>query len=286
MSLTTASCLSPVYRQFHEFCESECSRQGIAGIDPNQIWTNKTCFAENPTIAVMIPWLGSDNEFPHPDRALSQPRGLLAAGGDLSENRLLAAYRRGIFPWYSAGEPILWWSPDPRMVLYPQELRIQRSLAKRLKRQDYEIRINTAFAQVIRGCAAPRKTHDGTWITPEMMNAYERLHACGTAHSVETWIDGQLAGGLYGIAIGRAFFGESMFARAPDASKIALVHLVRRLEAAEFGLIDCQMNTSHLARFGAREVSRRNFLTQLAELVNYPASDDLWPAPAPFPADD
>jgi leucyl/phenylalanyl-tRNA--protein transferase len=229
----------------------------------------------------MIPWLGHRDEFPHPDHALLQPSGLLAAGGDLSTDRLLAAYRHGIFPWYSAGEPILWWSPDPRMVLYPAELRIQRSLAKRLKRQDYEVRVNTAFAQVIHACAAPRKEHGGTWITPEMIDAYIRLHTIGMAHSVETWIDGQLAGGLYGIAIGRAFFGESMFAQAPDASKIALVHLVRRLEAAKFGLIDCQMNTSHLARFGAREISRRSFLLQLAELVNYLPTKGLWPPPAP-----
>lgn len=234
----------------------------------------------------MIPWLGPSDEFPHPDRALLQPRGLLAAGGDLSAKRLLAAYRRGIFPWYSDGEPILWWSPDPRMVLYPGELRIQRSLRKRLKRQDYDIRINTAFTQVIRACAAPRKEHDGTWITTEMIGAYRALHTIGAAHSVETWINGELAGGLYGIAIGRAFFGESMFARSPDASKVALVHLVRHLESAGFGLIDCQMNTAHLARFGAREISRHSFLLQLAELVNYPQPEGVWPVPAHLPAED
>ena len=178
----------------------------------------------------MIPWLGTDLAFPPVESALAEPNGLLAVGGDLSPRRLLAAYRRGIFPWYSEGDPILWWCPDPRMVLVPGELRVTRSLAKTLRNKTYQVRFDTAFDDVMRGCAAPRPDQPGTWITAEMRAAYGRLHELGYAHSVETWIDGRLAGGLYGVAIGRVFFGESMFTRVRDASKIAFVHLVRRLE--------------------------------------------------------
>lgn len=224
----------------------------------------------------MIPWLESSDPFPALERALKEPDGLLAAGADLSPARLLAAYRRGIFPWYSLGQPVLWWSPDPRMVLFPAEFRMPRSLLKRLRRRDYEIRVDTAFETVMRACAAPRVDATGTWITPDMIAAYCELHCLGHAHSVETWIDGELAGGLYGIALGRAFYGESMFTRAADASKIALAHLVRRLESSNFGIIDCQMNTAHLARFGAREIPRREFSQHLAELVNYPENADVW----------
>jgi leucyl/phenylalanyl-tRNA--protein transferase len=211
----------------------------------------------------MIPWLDADSPFPPPDSALREPNGLLAAGGDLSPARLLAAYRSGIFPWFNRGEPILWWSPDPRMVLFPAELRVSRSLARILRRGKHEVRLDTAFGEVLSGCAAPRRDGAGTWITPEMRHAYLRLHELGHAHSVETWIDGELAGGLYGVALGRVFFGESMFARRTDASKIALAHLVSFLERRGFGMIDCQMTTGHLASLGAREIARREFVGNL-----------------------
>jgi leucyl/phenylalanyl-tRNA--protein transferase len=229
----------------------------------------------------MIPWLEGSMAFPDVGHAMREPNGLLAAGGDLEPERLLSAYRRGIFPWYGQGEPILWWSPDPRMVLVPGEFRLPRSLAKRLRRSDYEVRADSAFYDVIAGCAQPRDGAAGTWITPEMQAAYCRLHVLGHAHSFETWIGGQLAGGLYGVAIGHAFFGESMFTRVSDASKIALVHLVFQLRRWGYGLIDCQMNTAHLARFGAREIPRTLFSQQLAELVNYPTT-----SPAPWRVDD
>lgn len=224
----------------------------------------------------MIPWLEHGDPFPPLSQALREPNGLLAAGDTLSEERLLSAYRSGIFPWYSEGQPVLWWSPDPRMVLFPAEFRVPRSLAKRLRRLDFEIRIDTAFETVMRACAAPRRDGGGTWITEDMIDAYCRLHCMGHAHSVETWIGGRLAGGLYGLALGRMFFGESMFARAADASKIALVALVRRLKNHRFGMIDCQMNTAHLARFGAREIPRQAFSLGLEELVNYPPPADAW----------
>lgn len=224
----------------------------------------------------MIPWLEHDDPFPPVTQARPEHDGLLAAGGSLSPARLLTAYRSGIFPWYSAGQPVLWWSPDPRMVLFPAEFRIPRSLAKRLRRRDFDIRIDTVFETVMRACAAPRNGQSGTWITEEMIAAYVELHHLGHAHSVETWIDGTLAGGLYGIALGRAFYGESMFARAPDASKIALAHLVHRLQKQGFGIIDCQMNTAHLARFGAREIPRDEFSRRLAELVNYEPPAGVW----------
>lgn len=227
-------------------------------------------------MTTMIPWLEQGDDFPPLERALAEPNGLLAAGGDLSPQRLLAAYGRGIFPWYGRNDPLLWWSPDPRMVLFPAELRVPRSLAKRLRRRDFEIRVDSAFDEVIRACAAPRDDGAGTWITAEMISAYCELHRRGHAHSVETWIDGALAGGLYGIALGRAFYGESMFAHAPDASKIALVCLVRQLRRWQYGLIDCQMKTAHLARFGAREIPRSEFSQHLAKLVNCPASAGYW----------
>lgn len=224
----------------------------------------------------MIPWLGPGDPFPPVERALEEPNGLLAAGADLSEARLIDAYAGGIFPWYSAGQPVLWWSPDPRMVLIPAELKIPRSLRKRLARRDYEVRADSAFEEVIRACAEPRRDQDGTWITDEMAEAYLRLHRSGRAHSVETWIGGTLAGGLYGVELGRMFYGESMFARAPDASKIALAHLVRQLARRDCGMIDCQMKTPLLARFGAREIPRREFVRKLAELVNYPRTGRTW----------
>jgi len=230
----------------------------------------------------MVPWLEGDDPFPRLDTALIEPNGLLAAGGDLSVRRLRDAYARGIFPWFNPGDPILWWSPDPRMVLIPDQLHLRRSLRKRLKRRDYEIRVDTAFRRVVSACSAPREGQAGTWITEAMIDAYCALHVAGHAHSVETWIDGELAGGLYGIALGRAFFGESMFTRAPDASKIAFVHLAGQLARSGFGLIDCQMRTDHLASFGAREIPRRAFADRLAELIHYEASDascsSAWPS--------
>ena len=229
----------------------------------------------------MIPWLPESIAFPPLEAALTDPNGLLAAGGDLSPERILTAYRHGIFPWYSAGDPILWWSPDPRMVLRPQALKISRSLAKTLRNSDYEVRLDTAFAEVIAACgSAPRDGQNGTWITSEMQAAYRRLHALGYAHSVETWIDGELSGGLYGIAIGRAFYGESMFARKRDASKIALAHLCAFLSALDFGIIDCQMETAHLASLGARPIARRDFAAALATLTIADGHPGRWPAAA------
>ena len=212
--------------------------------------------------------LGPDLTFPPVEQALDDPNGLLAIGGDLSPQRLLAAYRHGIFPWFSTGQPILWWSPAPRMVLYPQELNISRSMRKRLKQQDYEVRYNTAFREVMQACAETvRPDQDGTWITGPMIEAYATLQELGHALSAETWIDGQLAGGLYGVRIGRMFFGESMFHRVSNASKITFIHLVQELQRQGCGLIDCQMHTSHLASLGAREIPRREFCRQLAELI-------------------
>lgn len=215
----------------------------------------------------MIPWLYGNDPFPPLHQASREYNGLLAAGGDLSVPRLLAAYRRGIFPWFNPDEPILWWSPDPRMVLFPAEFKRSRSLRKRLARTDYTVRVDTAFTRVMRECAAPREGAVGTWISERMIAAYDALHAAGHAHSIETWRVGksggnngeELVGGLYGVAIGRVFFGESMFTRETDASKIALAHLAGWLHAHDFGVIDCQMNTAHLASLGAREISRAEF---------------------------
>jgi len=214
--------------------------------------------------------------FPPVESALRDPNGLLAMGGDLSVERLLDAYRLGIFPWFNPGEPILWWSPDPRMVLVPQEIRVTRSLAKRIRNGGFELRVDTAFADVMRACAAPRDGTLGTWISPAMVAAYTRLFDAGYAHSVETWHDGVLVGGLYGVAIGRMFYGESMFSRMPDASKAALVHLARQLQQWNFGLIDCQMETPHLASLGARTMPRTVFTARLAELVNLPHRLGPW----------
>lgn len=224
----------------------------------------------------MIPWLVPHMPFPSLEAALAKPNGLLAAGGDLTPQRLLEAYRCGIFPWFNAGEPILWWSPDPRMVLLPGELRISRSLNKTLNKGNYEIRMDSVFSQVMQACAAPRKGQSGTWIHPEMISAYAALHEIGLAHSVETWVDGELMGGLYGVSQGKIFFGESMFSHIPDASKIAFVHLVRQLQRWDFGMIDCQMKTAHLASFGAREIPRTEFSQRLRELINYPERVEKW----------
>jgi leucyl/phenylalanyl-tRNA--protein transferase len=214
--------------------------------------------------------LGDDPEaFPPPERA--DRSGLLAVGGDLRPERLLAGYRRGIFPWYSQGQPILWHSPNPRFILLPEWLHVPRSLERVLRRQTYSLRADTAFDAVVQACAdAPRPGQLGTWITSEMQTAYGDLHRRGHAHSVEAWKDGQLVGGLYGVAVGRLFFGESMFSRAPDASKAAFASAARALFAAGCLLIDCQVVTEHLARFGARELPRRRFLQLLAAGVDGP----------------
>ena len=220
----------------------------------------------------MIPWLADGTPFPPIAKALKSPNGLLCAGGDLSPERLVDAYSHGIFPWFSDGDPILWWSPDPRMVLYPEELRVSRSLRKTVARGAYETRYDTAFREVMQACAAPRDGQGGTWIVPEMVDAYTRLHERGLAHSVESWLDGELAGGLYGVALGKVFFGESMFTRAPDASKVALVQLVERLKAAGYRVIDCQQATAHLASLGAREIPRKAFAQLVRESIQYPPS--------------
>ena len=200
-----------------------------------------------------------NSSFPPLEHALAEPNGLLAAGGDLSPERLLDAYSQGIFPWFNEDEPILWWSPDPRMVLFPNELKISQSLRKTIKKHDYQIRTDSQFTQIMEACAQPRKNQAGTWIHPQMIAAYTALHEMGWAHCVETWIDDQLVGGLYGVSIGRIFFGESMFSLKPNASKIAFVHLVQQLQQWQFDLIDCQVRTSHLASLGAREISRGQF---------------------------
>ena len=197
--------------------------------------------------------------FPPTRLALREPDGLLAVGGDLSPERLLAAYRKGIFPWYSEDQPILWWSPDPRAVLFPDELKLSRSLRKTLRKRPFEVTLDQAFTEVMEACAEPRADGLGTWITDEMLNAYTRLHQLGHAHSAECWADGELVGGLYGVALGGVFFGESMFARRTDASKVAFVHLVAQLRAWDFVLIDCQVGTVHLTSLGACAIPRSEF---------------------------
>ncbi|GGY05874.1 leucyl/phenylalanyl-tRNA--protein transferase [Paludibacterium paludis] len=224
----------------------------------------------------MISWLGREPVFPAPETALSNPDGLLAAGGDLSVPRLLAAYSNGIFPWYSDEDPILWWSPSRRMVMFPERLRVTRSLAKTLRNKSYEVTMDRSFRDVIEGCAAPRDGAGGTWIVPEMVEAYCGLFEAGHAHSVEVRMDGELVGGLYGVALGRMFFGESMFSRERDASKIAFVHMVRHLQRHGFAMIDCQMHTPHLESLGANPVLRAPFLATLREQIRYPQADAMW----------
>lgn len=229
----------------------------------------------------MIPWLeGGAPGFPPVSAALDDPNGLLAAGGALSPEWLLEAYRHGIFPWFNAGEPILWWSPDPRLVLIPDAIRISHSLRKTLRRGRFEVRFDTAFAEVIEACAAPREPGLGTWITAEMRRAYCRMHELGVAHSVESWRDGKLVGGLYGMALGRVFFGESMFSHESDASKVALAHLARFLGARGYVMIDCQMTTAHLQSMGAREMSRSDFCAALAIHTPGGGLPGKWPADA------
>lgn len=224
-------------------------------------------------------WLDADTPFPPVDLALSEPDGLLAVGADLSLERLRNAYANGIFPWYSAGEPILWWSPDPRMVLRCEDFSPSHSLRKKLRQIAREeshssprvqVRVNTAFATVMQQCAAPRDGQAGTWITDEMCQAYLDWHQAGDVHSVETWIEGRLAGGLYGISLGGMFFGESMFTRAPDASKIALAYLIKFLRRHDVAWIDCQQQTRHLASLGARPVPRKDFIAHIKATTRRP----------------
>ena len=221
----------------------------------------------------MIPWIKSAHDFPAVDTALVEPNGLLCMGGNLQPETILTAYSRGVFPWYSEGQPILWWSPDPRMVLLPDEFKVSKSLAKTIRAGKFEVRFNTAFADVMAACAAPRGQYAGTWILPAMQAAYTNLHHIGFAHSAETWRDGKLVGGLYGIAMGRMFYGESMFARETDASKVAFVAMVEKLTRDGFQLIDCQQETRHLASFGARPIPRKKFTQQLQELITLNADN-------------
>jgi leucyl/phenylalanyl-tRNA--protein transferase len=207
----------------------------------------------------------SDTSLAFPDvrQALREPDGLLAVGGDLAPDRILAGYRKGIFPWYGEDQPILWWSPDPRTVLFPSRFRVSRSLRKTLRRQTFRVTMDRAFAQVVRGCAAPRRASSGTWITADMAAAYTALHMAGHAHSVECWLDEELAGGIYGVAIGSIFFGESMFSRVTDASKVAFAVLAKQLHAWNFSLIDCQVYSTHLASLGAEQIARDQFVGYL-----------------------
>jgi leucyl/phenylalanyl-tRNA--protein transferase len=231
----------------------------------------------------MQPHTPDINYFPPVELALREPNGLLAMGGDLTPERLLAGYRQGIFPWFSPGDPILWWSPDPRMILIPSELHISHSLTKTLRKNTFTVRTNTAFEQTVRACAAPRAGTNGTWIVDDMIAAYCELHRLGYAHSVETWQNDELVGGLYGVALGRVFFGESMFSRRTDASKFALAQLSRQLQKWDFGLIDCQMHTPHLASLGAREIARADFVSRVRELVNCAPVSDWHFESAPHP---
>lgn len=236
----------------------------------------------------MIPWLGTRTPFPDVSQALSEADGapgLLAVGGDLSPKRLLDAYRHGIFPWFSEGQPILWWSTDPRMVLFTDRLVVSASLKKTLKKvhksmygdHRWQVRFDTAFEDVMRACATPRKDGGGTWISSDIIRGYTGLHNHGYAHSSELWLDGQLVGGAYGVCIGRMFYGESMFARVSDASKVALVYLVHFLRANGVMLIDCQQETSHLASLGAAPIPRTEFITLLQQAIAQPPIQEWQP---------
>jgi len=227
-----------------------------------------------------VTWLSPDDppeSFPPVSRALSEPDGLLAAGGDLGNERLLYAYRNGIFPWYEEGQPILWWSPDPRCVFLPGDFYVSRRLRRDLRRGAAEVRINTVFSDVIRECAGPRRSEQGTWITAAMMEAYEDLHQNGWAHSIEVWQSGKLVGGLYGLVIGKAFFGESMFSRTSNASKIALLYVANRLNNGDIELLDCQVESAHLTNLGARVIPRSDFVHRLDSACGTGQSRDNWP---------
>jgi leucyl/phenylalanyl-tRNA---protein transferase len=226
----------------------------------------------------MIPLLGPSDPFPPTDRALDEPNGLLAAGGGLGSARLLDAYARGIFPWFSEGDPVLWWCPDPRMVLETADMHVSRSLRRRLRKRDYQITMDRAFQKVLTHCALPREDQAGTWLVPSMIRAYTRLHDSGHAHSVEVWDREEIVGGLYGVAVGRMFYGESMFSRRTDASKVALAHLVAQLSRWGFPIIDCQMRTAHLASLGAFDMPRWQFQKLIERLVKEPGKTGTWSA--------
>ncbi len=214
-------------------------------------------------------------EFPSPHFA--EEDGLLAVGGCLSEERLLLAYKMGIFPWFSESDPVLWWSPDPRLVLYPKELRVSKSLQKVIRKKQFHLTMDTAFTRVIKACASSRTQNDeGTWLTEDMIASYIKLHESGFAHSVEAWYKGELTGGLYGVSLGRCFFGESMFTRISNASKVAFVALVHFLEKLSFDLIDCQITTGHMVRFGAKEVERAIFLKQVEDSLRFSTKKGMW----------
>jgi leucyl/phenylalanyl-tRNA--protein transferase len=221
----------------------------------------------------------ADQAFPPLTRALSNPNGLLAVGGCLSPRRLINAYRHGIFPWYNPDEPILWWSPNPRLVLFPEQLVISRSLRKTIKKQLFSISFDQAFAEVISACARVRKEGPGTWISKEIYQAYSLLHRLGIAHSIEAWQDGKLVGGLYGVALGQVFFGESMFHSKTDASKVAFATMAEQLKIWDYHLIDCQVHTGHLVRFGAQEIARDNFAQLLDRYCDLPAAHTAWRQP-------
>ncbi len=235
---------------------------------------------------VRLPWLDParpEQPFPPVAQALAEPNGLLAVGGDLSPVRLLNAYRHGIFPWYGDGEPILWWSPDPRCVFRPDAIHVSRSLQKVLNRKAYSVTLDRAFEAVIHACAGPRAGRHGTWVTPAMITAYLRLHHEGWAHSCEVWRQGELVGGLYGVALGGAFFGESMFSHAPNGSKIALVWLARQLAAWDFSLLDGQVGSAHLYTLGAIDLPRSSFIQALYAACRQPDRRGIWRFDIPVP---
>jgi leucyl/phenylalanyl-tRNA--protein transferase len=217
-----------------------------------------------------------EQDFPLANKALREPDGLLAVGGCLSQNRLLNAYRHGIFPWYNPGEPILWWSPDPRLVLFPGKLIVSRSLGKTLRKNVYSVTFDQAFDEVIRACAHPRKDMTGTWISAEIQTAYIQLHHAGFAHSVEAWLDDELVGGLYGIALGQVFFGESMFHTRTNASKTAFATLITQLKSWDYQLVDCQVHTRHLESLGAEKIRRDYFMRLLNQYCDNPADPSAW----------
>jgi leucyl/phenylalanyl-tRNA---protein transferase len=227
-------------------------------------------------IRIPILRVGSDDAFPDVETALREPNGLLAAGGDLRPERLLRAYTHGIFPWFSPGEPVLWWSPDPRMVFTTEGMHVPRRLARWLRGCDWRLAADRDFAGVMRACAAPRDGHSGTWITPAMLGAYEQLHELGHAHSVEVYAGETLVGGIYGVAVGRMFYGESMFSRASNASKVALLALAWRLREWGWPLIDAQVSSDHLQTLGAQELPRRAFCALIADLVSQPGRVGPW----------
>jgi leucyl/phenylalanyl-tRNA--protein transferase len=231
---------------------------------------------DNP---IRLHWLDPrdpNQNFPSPHLAMRDPNGLLAIGGDLSVTRLIRAYSQGIFPWYNPDEPILWWSPDPRAVLMPDSMKVSKSLSKSLRRGDYAVTLDTAYRQVLDACAGPRMRSRGTWLGSDMRDAYQDLHKRGYSHTVEVWRDGVLIGGLYGVALGRAFFGESMFSHATDASKIALYWLCEQLKAWSFHLLDCQVASDHLRTLGAIDISRERFLNLLRPAVTQPGRTGAW----------